>query len=245
MSVATHLGIKLADYDARIRTFIPDYEEMLDVAAVAIPARTRTIVDLGIGTGALAARCLASAPAARLIGIDVDPAIVALAAKRLRDRATFTTGSFLRAPLPRCDAAVASFSLHHVRTRAAKAALYRRIHAALRPRGLFISVDCQPASDPFVRRAQRQAWLAHLRRAYAAARAAAILGSWAREDVYVPLDAELALMRRSGFRVEILWRRGAFAVLRGARWGSDSDPSTSSGSPRAGSRGEQRRKVEG
>ena len=143
-----HLGIELADYDARIRTFIPDYEEMLDVAAAAIPVRARTIVDLGIGTGALAARCLASAPAARVFGIDLDPAIVTLAARRLRGRATFATGSFLRAPLPRCDAAVASFSLHHVRTRAAKAALYRRIHAALRPRGLFISVDCQPATDP-------------------------------------------------------------------------------------------------
>jgi tRNA (cmo5U34)-methyltransferase len=217
MSVAAHLGIKLADYDARIRTFIPDYEEMLAVAGVAIPARTRTIVDLGIGTGALSARCLASAPAARVVGIDVDPAIVALAARRLRDRATFATGSFLRAPLPRCDAAVASFSLHHVRTRAAKAALYRRIHAALRPRVLFISFDCQPASDPAVRRAQRQAWLAHLRRAYTAARSAALLDAWASEDVYVPLDAELALMRRSGFRVDVLWRRGAFAVLRAAR----------------------------
>jgi tRNA (cmo5U34)-methyltransferase len=217
MSVATHLGIKLADYDARIRTFIPDYEEMLAVAGVAIPARTRTIVDLGIGTGALSARCLASAPAARVVGIDVDPAIVALAARRLRDRATFATGSFLRAPLPRCDAAVASFSLHHVRTRAAKAALYRRIHAALRPGGLFISVDCQPAGDPAVRRAQRQAWLAHLRRAYTAARSAALLDAWASEDVYVPLDAELGLMRHSGFRLEVLWRRGAFAVLRAAR----------------------------
>jgi SAM-dependent methyltransferase len=217
MSVATHLGIKLADYDARIRSFIPDYEEMLDVAAGAIPSRTRTIVDLGIGTGALAARCLSSAPAARVIGIDVDPAIVALAAKRLRDRATFTTGSFLRARLPRCDAAVASFSLHHVRTRAAKAALYRRIHAALRSRGLFISVDCQPAGDRAVRRAQRQAWLAHLRRAYTPARAAVLLDAWADEDVYVPLAAELGMLRRSGFLVEILWRRGAFAVLRAAR----------------------------
>ena len=217
MSVATHLGIKLADYDARIRSFIPDYEEMLDVAAAAIPARTRTIVDLGIGTGALAARCLSSAPAARVIGIDVDPAILALAANRLRDRATFATGSFLRAGLPRCDAAVASFSLHHVRTRAAKAALYRSIHAALRPRGLFISVDCQPAGDRAVRRAQRELWLAHLRRAYTPARAAALLDAWADEDVYVPLAAELAMLRRSGFQVEVLWRRGAFAVLRAAR----------------------------
>ena len=217
MSVASHLGIKIADYDARIRTFIPDYEEMLGVAAAAIPPRARTILDLGVGTGALAARCLESAPAARVVGIDVDPAMLALAADRLGGRATFTTGSFLRAALPRCDAAVASFSLHHIRTRAAKAALYRRVHAALCPHGLFISVDCQPAGDAAVSRPQRDAWLAHLRRNYTRTRAGALLDAWAGEDVYVPLDRELELMRRGGFDVEVLWRKGAFAVLRGAR----------------------------
>jgi hypothetical protein len=112
---------------------------------------------------------------------------------------------------------VASFALHHVRTRTAKAALYVRIRAALRPRGLFISVDCQPAIDATTRRAQFDEWVAHLRRAYAAADAKAILASWSREDVYVPLDAELALLRATGFRAELLWRRGAFAVIRAAR----------------------------
>jgi len=217
MSVAQHLGIELADYDARIRTFIPDYEEMLDVAAAAIPAGARTIVDLGVGTGALAARCLEAAPRARVFGVDLDPDILAMASRRLGRRATFAAGSFLRTELPRCDAAVSSFALHHVRTRAAKGALYRRLHAALRPGGLLLSVDCQPATDLTVRRVQRDAWLAHLRRAYSPVRAARLLEAWSGEDVYVPLDAELALLRRSGFGVEVLWRRGAFAVLRAAR----------------------------
>ncbi len=217
MGVATHLGIKLTEYDSRIRTFIPHYEEMLDVAAAAIPPGARTIVDLGIGTGALSARCLKTARQARIVGIDVDPEILALAKRRLGDRATFTGGSFLRAPLPTCDAVVASFALHHVRTRRAKAALYRRIRAALRPGGLFISVDCQPAIDAPVRRAQFDEWLTHLRRAYRPARAKALIEAWSREDVYVPLDAEIALMRAGGFRVDLLWRRGAFAVMRAAR----------------------------
>ena len=217
MGVASHLGIELSDYDSRIRTFIPHYEEMLDVGATAIPAAARTIVDLGIGTGALSSRCLTHAPRARAVGIDVDPAILALAQRRLGSRASFTTGSFLRAPLPACDSVVASFSLHHIRTRAAKGSLYKRIHAALRRGGLFVSVDCHPASDAVVRDVQFAAWLAHLRLAYTPAQAKATLASWSHEDVYVPLDAELALMRSAGFRVELLWRRGAFAVIRAAR----------------------------
>src|SRR5438552_5527263 len=122
MSVAAHLGIRLSDYDVRIRTFIPDYDTMLDVAASVIPRRTRTIVDLGIGTGALAARCLEQAPAARVLGIDADVDVLALASRRLGHRVTLVADSFLRTKLPVCDAVVASFALHHVRTRNAKGA---------------------------------------------------------------------------------------------------------------------------
>ena len=219
MSVATHLGIDLADYDARIRTFIPDYEEMLDVAAGGDPARARTIVDLGVGTGALSARCLASAPRARVFGIDVDPAIVAhgrAAASRRAPRSP--PARSCATALPRCDAAVASFSLHHVRTRAAKG---RALPA--HPRGA-------AARRPFPQRrlpaGERSGGPPRAARRRGSRTCAAptrrrgpprLLEAWSGEDVYVPLDAELELMRRSGFRVEVLWRRGAFAVLRAAR----------------------------
>src|SRR5262245_12845728 len=213
MGVATHLGIDLADYDARIRTFIPDYEEMLAAAAAVIPGRTGTIVDLGTGTGALAAKCLERAPNARMVGIDADGEMLVAARQRLGVSATFVNESFLRAPLPPCDAIVASFALHHVRTRPAKSGLYRRIRKALRRRGVFVNVDCQPASARALAAQQRDAWRDHLRTAYAPPEADALLDAWANEDVYVPLDAETALVRRAGFDVEIVWRKGSFAVI--------------------------------
>jgi tRNA (cmo5U34)-methyltransferase len=217
MSVAAHLGIDISEYDARIRTFIPDYEEMIVVAADAVPADARTILDLGVGTGALAAACLARARRAHAVGIDADADMLRSAAARLGARATLLEGSFTTTPLPRCDVAVASFSLHHVRTRPAKRLLYRRVHAALRRGGALIIVDCEPAADRRVRRAQFDDWRTHLRNAYSPAAARGLLRAWSHEDVYVPLDAELGLLGQSGFRVEILWRRGAFAVLRAAR----------------------------
>lgn len=213
MGVASHLGIKLAEYDSRIRTFIPDYEEMLEVAAAAVPRRARLIVDLGTGTGALAERCLRRAPRARVLGIDADPEILKLAARRLDGRARLQSGSFLRAPLPTCDAVVASFALHHIRARAGKARLYRRIGKALRPGGVFLSVDCQPAALPALAREQRRQWKSHLLSAYTRKQAAALLAAWAREDTYVPLETELELLRRGGLAPEVLWRKGAFAVI--------------------------------
>ena len=217
MSVASHLGIRLDEYDARIRTFIPDYEEMLSAAAALVPPDARTIVDLGIGTGALSARCLERAGRARVVGIDADADMLAIAAGRLGRRLTTIAGSFLRTPLPRADVMVASLALHHVRTRPAKLALYRRIRAALAPRGRLIVVDCTPAVDRDLRAAQQQAWVAHLRRSYSAAKAAGLLAAWSHEDVYVPLDVELRMVRDAGLRAEIAWRKGPFAVIMAKR----------------------------
>jgi len=225
MSVASHLGISIAEYDARIRTFIPDYEEMLDVAAAAVPPNARTILDLGTGTGALAGRCLQQARKAGVIGIDADPEILKVAQRRLRGRATLLCASFLRVPLPECDAAVASFALHHVRTRAAKLSLYRRLHGSLPHRGCFLNVDCYPAAEEFQRsgsgwgrglpQRQREAWSEHLCATYSRREAAALLRAWSKEDFYMPLETEIELMHAAGFAVEVLWRKGAFAVLMG------------------------------
>jgi ubiquinone/menaquinone biosynthesis C-methylase UbiE len=215
MGVATHLGIDLAEYDARIRTFIPHYEEMLEVAASVINPRSRTIVDLGVGTGALSDRCLRRAPGAKIIGVDADADVLKAAAQRLPQSATFICSSFLRAQLPRCDAVVASFALHHVRTTSAKAKLYASLATAIHSGGQLVNVDCQPACDRKIAQKQFAAWKGHLMISYTPAEADKYLAAWSREDVYVPLDAEIALMRKAGFTVEVLWRKDAFAVLRG------------------------------
>jgi tRNA (cmo5U34)-methyltransferase len=220
MGAAAHLGIDLADYDARIRTFIPHYEALLDAGASAVPRTARTIVDLGTGTGALAARCLARARRARLVGIDADPGMLAVAADRLAStsrrpsHAEWLTGNFLRTALPRADVVVGSFALHHVRTRAGKARLYRRIRVALGRRGTLVSVDCFPSRDRADARTQREQWLAHLERTYSRRESQGYLQAWAKEDVYVPLESEVAMLQRAGFSVDVVCRRDMFAVLR-------------------------------
>src|SRR5918994_5017811 len=141
---AGHLGIDLAEYDTRIRTFIPKYEMMLAVVAETLRAtvhkRAPLIVDLGIGTGSLASRCLEAVPAARVVGVDEDAGMLAAARERLGTRLTRTLhGSFESTVLPRCDACIATLSLHHIPTRARRLRLFRRLHRALRSGGILIS----------------------------------------------------------------------------------------------------------
>ena len=227
MGVAAHLGIRLRDYDARIRTFIPWYDEMLDAAAAALNALDRRrrplIVDLGIGSGALAARLLAVRPAAKVVGDDNDDGMLALARKRLGRAVATLSGDFLRAAVPRCDVVTASFALHHVPTRRRKAALYARCHAALRPGGLLVNADCCLASSGRLEAFNRDRWLAHLQRRYSRARASAFLRAWAREDFYFRLDDEIRLLQAAGFTVDVPWRRDSFAVIVGTRGTEDAE----------------------
>lgn len=219
---AAHLGIELAEYDARIRTFIPGYDTMLDLVAEAlrttIRRRVPLIVDLGIGTGALSERCLAALPGARIAGVDADEGMLRAARERLGSPLKTTIQeNFESVEIPRCDAVVASLALHHIPTPARRLRLFRRIARALRPGGVLVSADCYPASDVRLAAFDRQVWLAHLEQSYTPGRSRAYLRAWAKEDHYAFLIDEISTLRRASFTVDVRGRNEGFAVLVGAR----------------------------
>jgi ubiquinone/menaquinone biosynthesis C-methylase UbiE len=224
VSVRSHLAVSPAAYDRRIRGLIPLYDELVAEAAQALAYATRPIrqiVDLGIGTGALARACFAQAPRARVWGIDADAAMAAVARVRLRrlaSRLTIVSGSFTETAIPRADALVASYALHHIRSRAKKQRFYRRCRRALRPGGVLITGDCFPASTARGHAQDLEVWMRHLTRTFGSrARAKKVYDSWADEDVYVPLAAEVRMLERAGFAVDVPWRRSPFAVIVGHR----------------------------
>ena len=223
-SVVSHLAISPDKYDTRIRSLIPLYDELIAEAARALGHASRPvrkIVDLGIGTGALAQACLTQAAGARIWGIDADPDMMAVARARLGRLSrvvTMTTGSFVDTPLPSCDAMVASYSLHHITARRAKQAFYRRCFRALRPGGVLINGDCAPASTPRGFARDLDVWFTHLGKTFGGrAQGRKVYESWAEEDVYVPLAEEIRMLERAGFDVDVPWRRSPFAVIVGHR----------------------------
>lgn len=222
MGVAGHLGIELGEYDQKIRTFVPHYETLLAETARALTlvgSTKPTIVDLGIGTGALTEACLAVRPAADVIGVDADPGILDAARYRLREHANveFRNGNFVEEALPPADAMVACIALHHIASPEAKQAFYHRAHEALRPGGLLASGDCFPAVEQRLASQHHQAWLQHLERTYRNAEAEGYLEAWAGEDTYFPLELEMDWLRAAGFAAEVLWRSDGFAVVVGMR----------------------------
>jgi len=232
MSVASHLNVSPGDYDVKIRALIPLYDELIPEAAAALrlaPRPVRTIVDLGVGTGALALACLNVAlrhhsGQARIWGIDADDSMMAIARRRLgrhASRVEFVHGSFTDTALPRCDAIVASYALHHIRSTRAKQVFYKKCFQALRPGGVLVNGDCMPASTPGGFARDLEVWFTHLGKSFGGrAGGRKIYESWADEDVYVPLADEITMLERAGFAVDVTWRKSPFAVVAAVKSGS-------------------------
>lgn len=216
-SVRRHLRVAIDEYDASIRRFIPGYDEMIRTAAAAVAEASPSLaLDLGSGTGALAAALLARPEVGTVELVDVDAEMLEHARARLAPfgaRARFTRASFAD-PLPACDAVAASLSLHHVPTLEAKTALFRHIGEALRPGGILVNADVTlPAGEP-ARAAAWRGWADHLVASGIAEEDAwRHFEEWSGEDTYFPLEAELEALAAAGLQGRCLWRDGVSTVV--------------------------------
>lgn len=146
-------------------------------AAAAGIARPR-LLDLGCGTGALAARMLGEMPAARLTCIDLSPRMVEAAQARLAGRAEVLLSDAERLPFHDASFDVAWWndSFHHYPDPERAAFQVWRVLAS---GGAFVIGD---AWQPAPARAIMNAWMPHSRegdvRIYSEAELRRILGAW-------------------------------------------------------------------
>ena len=223
-SVADHLQVKIADYDRFIRTVIPGYDAMravqLDLLARCLPARGR-VLDLGGGTGALAAAVAQRFPGVTVEIWDTDPAMLAVARERCArfgGRVSLVARSFAE-PLPPCDAVVACIALHHVKDLAAKGKIYAAIHRALRPGGLLANADAVMSTVPWLRETTFQSWTDFIvAQGISREQVRDYFAVWAKEDYYPPLATELGLLKSAGFaEPECFWLTAPFGVFGACR----------------------------
>lgn len=216
-SVRRHLRVEIDDYDATIRRFIPGYETMLETAARAVASvRPAHVVDIGAGTGGLSEALLRESAVDTVELVDIDPEMLGQARTRLeayQGRTRFTLRSYDE-PFEPCDAFAASLSLHHISRLDAKEALFRRAFQALTPGGVFANADVNMPTDTEERDALYRHWAAHqVANGIPEDRAWAHFAEWAEEDTYLPLEEELAALRRVGFEADRVWNDGPVGVV--------------------------------
>src|SRR3954470_23839394 len=224
-SVSGHLQLRVDEYDVLIRRLVPAYAAMrpvqLDVLALSLPngGRGKRVLDLGGGTGALAAAIAERFPAAEIEIWDTDPAMLAIARERCAtfgERVRYIERSFA-ATLTPCDAIAACIALHHVKDLGVKQGIYRNIYAALRPGGIFVNADTAVCETPALREHAFALWAKSMApHGITEKEARAYFASWAHEDYYPPLITELRMLAAAGFaEPECFWREAA-AVVFGA-----------------------------
>ena len=133
-----------------MREEVPAYERLQEaiVDACEGPAVT-SVLDLGTGTGETLIRVLARHPGATAVGIDESEAMLEVAASRLEGQAVELRVADLEGPLPAgpFDLVVSALAVHHL-DGPAKATLFGRVAAVLRPGGRFVLGDVVIPTDP-------------------------------------------------------------------------------------------------
>jgi len=205
------------------RRLVPCFEGFYGAALRALdlaePGPLGTVLDLGTGTGALAAMVAEAHPSVQLTLLDGAPAMVERAAATLGPRAVAALVQDFGDGLPAgpFDAIVSALAIHHLDD-AEKASLYARAHDVLRPGGVLVNAEqvlgATPALDALLRR-----WHEREARALDASDA-----EWAaavermRHDRCATADAQLEMLRAAGFEdVAVHFADGRFAVLAGRR----------------------------
>ncbi|MFD7880597.1 class I SAM-dependent methyltransferase [Streptomyces sp. NPDC059766] len=160
-------------WDRQQEWYMPDREErfriMLDMVE-ALVGTTPRVLDLACGTGSITARLLARFPGAVSTGVDLDPALLAIAEGTFAGdgRVSFVTADLkdpdwpARLPYDSYDAVLTATALHWLH-REPLAALYGRIAELVRDGGVFMNADHMiDESTPRLNAAER-AW-SHARR---------------------------------------------------------------------------------
>jgi tRNA (cmo5U34)-methyltransferase len=209
------------EYDALRRRLVPSFDAFYGAALEALSLAGRPLVrvlDLGAGTGLLAAMVVAAHPGARVTLLDGAPGMLEEARRRLGDEAEYVVGDLGdEPPGGPWDAIVSALAIHHLDD-AGKRALFARAFAALAPGGVLVDAEQVLGPTP----ALDAAYLERHRRAALALGASE--GGWEaalarmEHDRCATVEDQLAWLRDAGFAdVDAPWRDGRFAVLAGRR----------------------------
>lgn len=213
-----------AGYDQQRRQLIPCfdlyYETAVELVAGAVSGPAR-VLDLGAGTGLLAAYVLDALPEAQLTLADVSDQMLQRAQARFDSRGAACQCLLMdyreRLPEGPFHAVVSGLSIHHLEE-TEKQQLFARIFDALAPGGIFVNADQAQGETPAIDRLCRTAWRTRIQ-------ANGITGAdyedaleRTKVDRMSPLATQLAWLRASGFTDVACWfQHYSFVVYSGRK----------------------------
>ncbi len=207
-----------AEYDAVRRRLVPDYEGFYGAAAEALKrlgGDVRRVLDLGAGTGLLSEQVAAAFPGVEIELLDASEAMLILAQQRLGGAVVAVHVTDMSSVLPagRFDAVISALAIHHLEHED-KRALMERVHAVLRPGGVFANAEQVDAPTPELTAIYEQRWVDDCRALGATEAEIDGARERMRHDRCSDVDTQLGWLRDAGFATaDCTYKSWRFAVL--------------------------------
>jgi tRNA (cmo5U34)-methyltransferase len=224
-TVKKHFEAEAKEFDQIILRLIPYYPEMIEALISAIPfdrSSRINVMDLGCGTGTIARRIKETFPQARITCLDLAENMIEMTRLKLANfsETRFQVGDFTSYKFDDSyDVIVSSLALHHLVSDQDKIDFYRKIHAALNPKGVFYNADVVLASSETIQKAYIEKWKAFMKRQITEEE---INTKWLRqyheEDRPAKLMDQINWLANLGFaEIDVIWKYYNFAVYGGRK----------------------------
>ena len=213
-------------YDRARRQLVPCFDDFYGTVLDLIPYERDSairILDIGAGTGLLAALLAQAFPQARLTLVDISEEMLEQARQRFRaepGRFRFHALDFAEEPLwGEYEAAVSALSIHHV-SAGAKRLVFQRVYSALREGGVFINADQVLRPTPEIDRRYHEAWLRQARGRGAAEDDITAALERMQQDDMSTLAWQLEQLENVGFEMVNCWYKNYGFVVYSGRKGA-------------------------
>jgi tRNA (cmo5U34)-methyltransferase len=207
-------------YDRDRSKLIPGCDSFYRWALDLVPARAKTICELGAGSGLMTRLLRDRFPMAHLYVIDFSAPMLDLAKTRMGgDRnITWYQLDYAAEPLPQeLCAVVSSLSIHHLDD-GDKRAIFKKAYSALKPNGVFINADQVAGPTPALEARYKALWLQQVRTAGATEEQVEASLYRQQEDRCASVEDQLLWLREAGFADADCWfKDNRFAVMAGTR----------------------------
>jgi tRNA (cmo5U34)-methyltransferase len=212
------------DYDRTRRRLVPGFDDFYRAAIdlIQFPREsTLRVLDLGAGTGLMAAFIAYSFPNARITMVDISNEMLERARARFElagPRFRFEVSDYgVDRIQEKYDAIVSGLSIHHLSDEQ-KRSLFKRIHGALNDNGVFVNAEQFRCATPERHKFHHERWITRVRELGVDDRDLAAALERMKFDRAATLEDQLEWMREAGFRdIDCAYKNLIFAVYCGLK----------------------------
>ena len=212
------------DYDRTRRRLVPGFDDFYRAAIdlIQFPRESSLkVLDLGAGTGLMAAFIAYSFPNARITMVDISNEMLERARARFElagPRFRFEVSDYgVDRIQEKYDVIVSALSIHHLSDEQ-KRSLFKRIYGALNDDGVFVNAEQFRCATPERHKFHHERWITRVRELGVDDRDLAAALERMKFDRAATLEDQLEWLRAAGFRdIDCAYKNLIFAVYCGLK----------------------------